>query len=331
MSQVYFKRKPFWTEEKQKSNSKKSLFIFSIVIIVGVLILNIFYYARYDSNLKSLKTKKIGKFEKMGRMKIDTLIYKIKRRFLKFYIYLQNQNYSKNYQSIQYQLNKNKFKEKSVIQTFKINPILQSTLNDYIINSYKFKRKILYLYFLGCKNEIESQELEAFFNFHLNLKTKQFEIIPDYADDFNIFNNNLCFSSGRAHIALRTEDIPKCIELKNLYIENFYYQNKNNSNIIMKFHLFRVVNTKIHIFPINKQILTARHFKKYFNRGEDKYHFFVEKNIIIYRKGLDKLIRICNILSEENSKIFENKLWFELNWDPIIQNILCFEDLAYVK
>jgi hypothetical protein len=219
-----------------------------------------------------------------------------------------------------------------------LNKFLQCALleEDYYI--HLFHKLLTSALFNMCYDQatgLNSKEIEAYYSFRLHRSQfKDFYVETEYSDDLNYYKNNLCISSGKAHIALSTESFPQCIEFVNLYLNNFYHKLNLDPSINFKFHIFKVKSNKIHIYPVSKHSLDANLIKDYYNLNDISNYFSYDKDIIIYNQdyntGSKKLIRICNFLNVDD-KIYDNKFWLEINWNPEIQNMICFESFRYVN
>lgn len=169
------------------------------------------------------------------------------------------------------------------------------------------------LIFLKCTSDPSSREIETYFDFFFNKKSKEFRYEEEFSDDLVIIEDKSCIVSGKSQLALRTQGFPKCIEFLGISIKNF--RNRKDSSIVFKYHIFKVKETKVHIFPID------RHTIKVEDLGEPN------ENVHAY---LDN-IRLCNIGNKIQDFVYEDKFWLEINWDPKVQGMICFNKLIYVN
>lgn len=288
MSGIFIKRRAFWKEEQNETSLTKYGIIFVFILIV-------FFCFIYKSEIET-------------NIKLSDIKSTIKKHITK---------------------KENGIKTISNNLKLKINPILQSSLDEECYFNFRFNKLIRELLFLRCDkhNEDISKSIEHYYNYFFNRKKSKFEITSDYNikenPNLTIHDGKICLNSGRGQIALKTENIPECIEIKNMNIANLYY-NKGNPNLHINLHMVRYTNKiKIHLFPAFQKILYRKHIDRYYN-GEQMY----TKNLVIYSKEKDNFIRICNF-KDDFIKYYENTIWIEFIWDAEIQNNLCFEDFWY--
>jgi hypothetical protein len=310
MSEIYMKKKVFWKEEKSISNH---LVVIGFIFIIGISVILI-----NKQNHEDITGGRIDKGKDNLRSKIKILV-----EFLKRMNFIRNKKNSiKNIKIVNVQIIDEKF-----------NPISQSNKYEEDYWADKFTKNLTILIFRKCRQNLLSQEIELYYNFHFNKKLSQFEIANDYADDSSRFDDSICFSSGKAHIALRTTSTPKCIEFKNLQIGKFNYGSTSiNANILLKFHIFKVKNKKIHIYPVNKQLITNKHTQKYYEtiNGQNLLPY-VDRNLVFYKDTKEnKYLRICNLMPSIEGTYYENKFWLEVLWDAEIQNMICFSEFGYL-
>jgi hypothetical protein len=200
--------------------------------------------------------------------------------------------------------------------------VCKSYMEDYYINRYqKFLTTSL---FYTCNPD--SKEIEDYYNFHMNGKSGDFKFENDLIDDIKRLKNLSCFTSGKSYIALKTQYYPYCIEFKNFNIGNFYKSKHNDSNIHIKIYIYNVRVNKIHLHALKKMIVKESIIKKYTKITELQEYI---DNVVIYTNKSDKYMRLCDILPN-GTKIYENKFWFEISWNPEIQNMVCYETFKYI-
>jgi hypothetical protein len=313
MPEIYMRKKAFWKEEK---DNNRLMIVILFVVLLGITLL----FLNKENKDDTVKNDKFN--DNKNTLKKFKILLRIFRRL-------------KLYEKLIFDF-KTTYKNELGIINKLYNPITQSNLNEEGYWLRKFSYNIQSLKFDKCQSNILSQEIELYYNFLFNKKHFEFEIANDYADDSNVIEDKICFTSGKAHIALKTLSTPKCIEFKNLQIGNFYdsISVKNNTNILFKFHIFKVKNNKIHIYPVNKQLITSKHIKEYYETEEDDSKFpYVDRNFVIYKDSIteDKFIRICNLIPLTDSELYyDNKFWLEINWDSKIQNMICLSEFVYL-
>jgi len=284
MSGIYIKRRAFWKEEQNEDKVTK-------YGILCLFILIIFFYFNYHP-------------QKDSNIKLSDIKSTVKKHFTK------------------------KEKENDIKITTNLNHILQSSLDEEYYYYYKFNNLIKELLFLKCTNDEISKNIEHYYNYFFNKKKSYFEIVSEYNNfkenaSLTILDDRICLNSGSGQIALKTQKIPECIEIKNLNIANLYY-NKANPTLNIILHMVRYTqDVKIHLFPAFQKILYRKHIDRYYN-GDQMY----TKNLVLYTKENDNFIRICNF-KDDFIKYYENTIWIEFIWDAGIQNNLCFEDFWY--
>jgi len=348
MSEIYINKRPFWNENNQNNHWK----IKNIVIKIGILIFIIlfvfvFIRAKDDnkSNISNLNENQasliLSDYSKIKKLRMKCFILKgIFLRKCKETMNIGENNSERIGSSFQSDnLNDNYIYYKNNSKKF-YNPILQSTINEQDYFIHKFNTAIRNILLIECfsesNDEIDkdlkriSKEIEIYYNFLLHRQKLEFEITNDYGIDYISINNQLCFVSGSAHLALKTISTPECIEFRNININNFYYTYKRDANIHLKFHIFKLNKTnKIDVYPVSKQLLNFNIIKRYRDMSDQYDH----RNLLIYFDHLtgDKMIRICNILSNLDSRFYENNFWLNIVWNPEIQNLLCIDKINYIN
>lgn len=356
MSEIYMRKKAFWNEkdEMNKTTTYRIACIILTLILIGILLLSSFYFilpikqnfskTEIPSSLNYTihSSNSFSKFSFTKFFRLKFVIPKQSRNNNTMSI-SNHSNIQSNDEIIktenQHAL---KYTNESYTQdlsaSIRFNPILQSNLYDKDYYQQLFNKSYIKLIFMHCLSDLNtdihlaliSKQIEIFYNFRMNKKKFEFEITNDYAADINYYNNQMCFISGTAHLALKTTQMPNCIEFKNFHINNFIFPNKRDANIFLKFHVFKInKNNKIHIYPASKQLINFNLIKEYSNVND----YFHNKNVLIYIDHVtgDKMIRICNILSLLDPEYYENNFWLEIVWNPEIQNLLCVERINYIN
>lgn len=306
------RKKAFWSEKKQNYNL---IFVILFFILLGISF--IFLMNEYN-------TINVEKYNFTKNKKNEQQILRIFLRILRKLKLLEKFDFC--------------FKKISngLENTNKIyNPLNQANLNQDNYTLRKFSYSLETLIFDKCQNNKLSKEIEQYYNFLFNKKQYEFKIVNDYTDYSKVFEDKLCFTSGKAHVALKTILRPKCLEIKNLHIENFYDRTSiySRTSILLKFNIFKVKKNKIHIYPINKQVISSKHIQLYYSTKQDELVIpFFDKNLMIYKQFFtdNKFIRICNILPLTKLKNYENKFWLEIKWDHKFHKQVCISKLFYL-
>ena len=191
-----------------------------------------------------------------------------------------------------------------------------------------FRNILINMIFLKCLDNHQSRDIEDFYKFYFSGKRLDFEYQGDIIDDIKIFKNLSCFTGGKAYLALNTKYFPKCIEFENMNLNNFSYTDKSDPNIYIKFYIYKIRNNKIHLHALKKQIINENLLKRY-NILENGMSYNNGRNIIVYREENYNYLRICNIIPDIEYP-YENKFWFEISWNPKIQNLICFKNYKYI-
>ena len=341
MSEIYMKKKAFWNDKSDHEKNKKIISIFIGLVIL--LIFSLIIISNRENVLKQIKEIKDYEYFKSKNINPYSVYSEKKKLRIKCLILLKSktcENYLNKKLQNYYVTSIRKYFHNNNPLIHKFNPILQSSAQDEDYYMQKFNRAYRHLLFVQCISKIYSdydedlrnisREVELFYNFLLNRPKWEFEITNDYLSEINYYNNHMCFISGTAHLALRTNSMPRCIEFKNFQMNNFYVLNRRESNIYFKFHVFKKnKNNKIHIYPSSKQMINYNLIKQY----ADISDYFENKNVLIYldHNTGDKMIRICNVLSSVDPAYYDNNFWLEVVWNPEIQNLLCLENINYIN
>jgi hypothetical protein len=296
MSDIYMKKKIFW--EAREQNGAKNLAIFvisiSVVVLITALTLNDHKASLENKDEHSVDFNQTIASNDTGSHEVIDIVYLVDNKS---------------------EIQRNKH--------FKYNPLVcllfEKELDE--INYNKHVRKRL---FSKCTMEEESKEIELYYNFRMNKPKEQFVFSFEHSAEITKYNNHICFISGKAHVALETKSIPMCIEFKNI---RFSTLNKNDFNLLFKFHIFQTNNNKVHIYPASKQLINNNLIRMYINSS----NLVEERNILIYNNKEDRYLRICNILSRIDQTYYENNFWLELVWNPDKQNLLCIENIEYIN
>jgi hypothetical protein len=205
------------------------------------------------------------------------------------------------------------------------------TCKDYMNYQHTepFSKTLASYFFFKCIDDDYSKDIENYYNHCMNGKAHSFKFESDIIDDIKRIKGINCFSSGKSYLALQTKHYPKCIEFKNLNVNNFNKTDKSDPEIIIKIYIYNIKLNKIHLHTVKKITLTQKLIRQYtsYNNNDE----FFANNIAIYNNNTDKFLRICNLLPELNQLAYENKFWFEIAWNPEIQNLLCYEKFKYIN
>jgi hypothetical protein len=197
-------------------------------------------------------------------------------------------------------------------------------MKDYYVDLYT--QQLVSSLFHTCPNSDQSRDIENYYNYHMNGKLYSFRFENELIDDIKRLKNLTCFTSGKSYIALQTQHYPKCIEFKGLNIANFYKTRENDPNLYIKIYIYNVRVDKIHLHALKKQIIKESLIKKYTKSELPTY----SDNVVIYTDDSgEKYMRICDILPNVED-MYENKFWFEISWNPLIQNMVCYESFKYI-
>jgi hypothetical protein len=310
--EIYMRKKAFW----QQRNERKTNHNFFLLVILFVLVVFL---------LISIAFRK-------QELKLNSNINHLKSKFLNRTMRLHS--YIKNYLSKEIYRKVSQSKRKT-----KLSPVTHCSPQEEEFYKRKYDKKFQAQLFFFCDSS--SFELEIYYEFRFFKTQKEVAFDFTYISDLQTYpNETYCVLSGKSNLTLRTNYFPRCLEFKNLKLSTFVYKNYVNPEIILKYHMFKVVSNKINIYHVSTLKLTSELISEYNNmkgllekhKNNQKFITIMD-NIIIYSDPYnksDKYIRICNMLSRAESK-YDNKFWLEINWNPKIQNHLCFDELKYIN